>query len=193
MFSIVSTAKCWNYHLETADILENILQSFQFSIETPQQIHGLASQNHRDEGRSGVTGRRNVSFSGLPHRGVSVVDDLSHEVGEEDGLGDDGEPGEQVTDAQPQQLRRHLQHGEPQQPHGGLGLSQVDRRRSHRRMGIKKKEKRLFGFGFSPRPPRSPCPRWRSWCSRCGSCSSAGSASCAGPPLRTGRSCCATA
>lgn len=62
---------------------------------------------------------------GLPHRGVSVVDDLSHEVGEEDGLGDDGEPGEQVASAQPQQLRRHLEHGEPQQPHGGLGLGGV--------------------------------------------------------------------
>lgn len=46
----------------------------------------------------------------VPHRGVSVVDDLSHEVGEEDGLGDDGEPGEQVAGAQPQQLRGHFQH-----------------------------------------------------------------------------------
>lgn len=63
---------------------------------------------------------RNVS--GLPHRGVAVVDDLSHKVGEEDGLGDDGEPGEQVAGAQPQQLRGHLQHGEPQQSHGGLDL-----------------------------------------------------------------------
>lgn len=51
-----------------------------------------------------------------------MVDDLSHEVGEEDGLSDDGEPGEQVTGAQSQQLRRHLQHGEPQQPHSGLDL-----------------------------------------------------------------------
>lgn len=51
-----------------------------------------------------------------------MVDDLSHEVGEEDSLGNDGEPGEQVTDAQTQQLRRHLQHGEPQQPHGGFNL-----------------------------------------------------------------------
>lgn len=189
MFSIVSTAKCWNYHLENADILENILQSFQFSIETPPQIHGLASQNHRQKL---CDRKKKCEFLGPPHRGVSVVDDLSHEVGEEDGLGDDGEPGEQVTDAQPQQLRGHLQHGEPQQAHGGLGLSQVDTRRSHMGNGDKKKT-RLFGFGFSPRPPRSPCPRWRSWCSHCGSCSSAGSASCAGPPPRTGRSCCATA
>ena len=52
-----------------------------------------------------------------------MVDDLSHEVCEEEGLSDDGEPGEQVTNAQPQQLRRHLQHGEPQQPHGGLHLT----------------------------------------------------------------------
>lgn len=51
-----------------------------------------------------------------------MVDDLSHEVREEDSLSDDGEPGEQVTGTQSQQLRRHLQHGEPQQPHGGLNL-----------------------------------------------------------------------
>lgn len=51
-----------------------------------------------------------------------MVDDLSHEVREEDSLSNDGEPGEQVTGAQSQQLRRHLQHGEPQQPHGGLNL-----------------------------------------------------------------------
>lgn len=51
-----------------------------------------------------------------------MVDDLSHEVSEEDSFSDDGEPGEQVAGAQPQQLRRHLQHGEPQQPHGGLNL-----------------------------------------------------------------------
>lgn len=88
-----------------------------------------------------------MSLSGLPHRGVSVVDDLSHEVGEEDGLGDDGEPGEQVTDAQPQQLRGHLQHGEPQQPHGGLGLSQGDRRRSHMGNGDKKKKNASLALG----------------------------------------------
>lgn len=58
---------------------------------------------------------------------ISVVDDLSHEVSEEDGLSDDGEPGEQVTGTQSQQLRRHLQHGEPQQPHGGLNLKRGDR------------------------------------------------------------------
>lgn len=51
-----------------------------------------------------------------------MVDDLSHEVSEVEGFGDDGEPGEQVAGAEPQQLRRHLQHGEPQQPHGGLNL-----------------------------------------------------------------------
>lgn len=33
-----------------------------------------------------------------------MVDDLAHEIREEDGLGDDGEPSEQVTDAQTQQL-----------------------------------------------------------------------------------------
>lgn len=52
-----------------------------------------------------------------------MVDDLSHEVGEEDGLGDDGEPGEQVTGTQSEQLWRHLQHGQPQEPHGGLNLT----------------------------------------------------------------------
>lgn len=54
---------------------------------------------------------------------ISLVDDLSHEVSEEEGLGDDGEPGEQMAGAQAQQLWRHLQHGEPQQPHRGLNLS----------------------------------------------------------------------
>lgn len=54
-----------------------------------------------------------------------MVDDLSHEVGEKDGLSDDGEPGEQVTGAQSQQLRRHLQHGQPQQPHCGLNLKRA--------------------------------------------------------------------
>lgn len=48
-----------------------------------------------------------------PYSRISMVDDLSHEVSEEDGFGDDGEPGEQVAGAQPQKLRRHLQHGEP--------------------------------------------------------------------------------
>lgn len=33
-----------------------------------------------------------------------MVDDLAHEISEEDGLGDDGEPSEEVTDAQTQQL-----------------------------------------------------------------------------------------
>lgn len=51
-----------------------------------------------------------------------MVDDLSHEVSEENSLSNDGEPGEQVTGAQTQQLRGHLQHGEPQQPNGGLDL-----------------------------------------------------------------------
>lgn len=59
-----------------------------------------------------------------------MVDDLSHEVSEEDGLSDNGEPGEQVTGAQAQQLRRHLQHGEPQQSHGGLNLDERRRDQS---------------------------------------------------------------
>lgn len=52
-----------------------------------------------------------------------MVDDLSHEVGEEDGLCDDGEPCQKVAGTQTQQLRWHLQHGEPQQPYGGLNLT----------------------------------------------------------------------
>lgn len=60
-----------------------------------------------------------------------MVDDLSHEVGEEDSLSNDGEPGEQVTGTQSQQLRGHLQHGEPQQPHGGLNLRTGDEIRQH--------------------------------------------------------------
>lgn len=130
-----------------------------------------------------------------------MVDDLSHEVGEEDGLGDDGEPGEQVAGAQTQQLRGHLQHGQPQQSHGGLDLVTGGRKTRQGHMGfmtIKKKKKKKekgtkSGLGIPPRPLRSPCRRWRSWCSRCGSCSAAGSASCAGPPPRTGRSCYAMA
>lgn len=57
-----------------------------------------------------------------------MVDDLAHEIREEDGLGDDGEPREQVADAQTQQLGWHLEHGEPQQPDGGLHLADNMRR-----------------------------------------------------------------
>lgn len=60
-----------------------------------------------------------------------MVDDLSHEVSEEDGLSDDGEPGEQVTDTQSQQLRGHLQHGEPKQLNSCLNLGRGDSIRQH--------------------------------------------------------------
>lgn len=42
------------------------------------------------------------------HRRVSLVDHLSHEVGVEHSLGDDGEPGDQVTHAQSEELSGHL-------------------------------------------------------------------------------------
>lgn len=68
---------------------------------------------------------------GFTYGRISMVDDLTHEVGKEDRLSNDGEPGEQVTGAQSEQLRRHLQHGEPQQPHCGLNLMTGDRVRQH--------------------------------------------------------------
>lgn len=55
-----------------------------------------------------------------------MVDDLSHEVSEEDGLSDDGEPSQQMTGAESKQLFRHLQHGQPQQLYGGLDLMRGD-------------------------------------------------------------------
>lgn len=89
-----------------------------------------------------------------------MVDDLSHEVGEEDGLGDDGEPGEQVAGAQTQQLRGHLQHGQPQQSHGGLDLVTGGRKTRQGHMGfmtIKKKEKKKRkGDQVWLRDPTSP-------------------------------------
>lgn len=57
------------------------------------------------------------------HRRVALVDDLSHEVGVKHGLCDDGEPCDQVTHAQSEQLFGHLQHGHPEQSYGGLGLA----------------------------------------------------------------------
>lgn len=54
---------------------------------------------------------------------ISVVDDLSHKIGEEDSLRYDGEPGQKVAGTQTKQLRWHLQHGEPQQPNSGLNLT----------------------------------------------------------------------
>lgn len=128
-----------------------------------------------------------------------MVDDLSHEVSEEDGLSNDGEPGEQVTDTQSQQLRGHLQHGQPQQLYSRLNLRRGDdiRQRPKETLNIlgrggdrvtmKENGKSLL------LPLRSPCLRWRSLCSRCGVCFSVDSSSCAWPPLRTGRSCCETA
>lgn len=121
---------------------------------------------------------------------ISVVDDLSHEVSEEDGLSDDGEPRKQMTGTQSQQLRRHLQHGEPQQPHSSLNLKRGDR---FRRYPTKKHKLHTAGSEFLPLPLHSLCPHWRSWCFRYGVCFSACSSSCAWPPLRTGRSCCETA
>lgn len=49
-------------------------------------------------------GCQNNKGLGFPYNRISVVDDLAHKIGEEDGLGDDGKPSEQVTDAQTQQL-----------------------------------------------------------------------------------------
>lgn len=60
-----------------------------------------------------------------------MVDNLSHEVSEEDSLSNDGEPGKQMTGTQSQQLWGHLQHGEPQQPHSGLNLRRGDKIRQH--------------------------------------------------------------
>lgn len=74
-----------------------------------------------------------------------MVDDLSHEVGEEHSLCNDGEPGEQVTCTQSQQLWRHLQHGEPQQPHGGRDLKRRDMIRQRRPYW---KEIEITGFYF---------------------------------------------
>ena len=158
-----------------------------------------------------------VSSCSCSYGGIPVVDDLSHEVGEEDGLGDDGEPGEQVTGAESQQLRRHLQHGEPQQPHGGLNLKGIGGGVGGGLLNkiqpklhccptstsgvaaviwiVSQSITRLVNPSVrsSPRPPRSRCPRWRSWCFRSCVGSSVGSSSCVGSPARTGRSCCETA
>lgn len=77
----------------------------------------------RDRSEEKTEGCQNKGL-GFPYNRISVVDDLAHEIREEDGLGDDGEPSEQVTDAQTHQLWGHLEHGEPQQLHGGLHLTE---------------------------------------------------------------------
>lgn len=58
----------------------------------------------RDRAEEMREGCQNNKGLGFPYNRISVVDDLAHEIREEDGLGDDGEPSEQVTDAQTQQL-----------------------------------------------------------------------------------------
>lgn len=58
----------------------------------------------RDRAKEMVEGCQNNKGLGFPYNRISVVDDLAHEIREEDSLGDDGEPCKQVTDAQTQQL-----------------------------------------------------------------------------------------
>ncbi len=58
----------------------------------------------------------------IAHRWVALVDDLPHEVGVKHSLCDDGEPRDQMTHTQSEQLFGHLQHGHPEQTDGGLGL-----------------------------------------------------------------------